>query len=83
MRVYYNEFEFEPADFSAALVFLFTFLARAAIVLLIYVMAKKRVFDKLKQFKFIRGLMSEFNEEEVGNNLVLEVMDYVVGTLHG
>lgn len=39
-------------------------------------MSKKRIFEKLKRFKFVSNLMSEFNEEEVGNTLILEVMDY-------
>lgn len=76
LRVYYNEFEFEPADNSVALVFLFTFLGLATLVFLIYVLSKNKVFDRLRNFRFIDNIMSEFNEEDVGNNLVLEVIDY-------
>jgi hypothetical protein len=75
-RVYYNQFEFEPSDNSIALVFLFTFLGIATVMFLLYVMSKNKVLDKLRNIRFIDNVMSEFNEEDVGNHLVLEVIDY-------
>lgn len=76
LRVYYNEFEFEPTDNSIALVFLFTFLGLTTVVFLLYVLSKNKIFDKLRSIKFVDNIMSEFSEEDVGNNLVLEVIDY-------
>lgn len=76
LRVYYNEFEFEPSDNSVALVFLFTFLGIATFSFLLYVLNKNKVLDKLRNVRFVDNIMSEFSEEDVGNNLVLEVIDY-------
>ena len=44
--------------------------------MIIYMMAKKRMLDSLKRFDFVKNVLGEFNEEIVGNNLVLDIVDY-------
>jgi hypothetical protein len=76
LKVFYNEFEFEPADFSIPLLFLFSFLIILSAAFVLYILVKYRILGKLRAIKFFDNIMSEFNEEDVGNNLVLEVIDY-------
>ena len=67
---------FEPVDFSIPLIFFFAFIGLAAFSLVIYVMAKRGSFDRLKHLDFVKNIMVEFNEESVGNHLVLDIVDY-------
>ena len=48
----------------------------AVIILLLYVMARRRLLEKLKSIQFFQSILGEFNEENIGNNLVLEIVDY-------
>jgi hypothetical protein len=48
----------------------------AVIVLLLYVMARKRLLDGLRNVQFFQSIIAEFNEDNIGNNLVLEIIDH-------
>jgi biopolymer transport protein ExbB/TolQ len=76
MRVFYNEFSFQPSDMAVPLMFLLTFLIICTAAVILYILIKNKILGKLRAIKFIDNIVSEFNEEDVGNNLVLEVIDY-------
>jgi hypothetical protein len=74
--VYYSKFAFEPADFSITLVFLFTFIGIAIVALLLWVMARNKLLDGCQRITFFKNVLGEFDSNEVGDGLVLQVLDY-------
>lgn len=58
------------------MMFLLTFLIICTVAFILYLLIKNKILGKLRAIKFIDNIVSEFNEEDVGNNLVLEIIDY-------
>lgn len=56
--------------------FLFTFIGIAILALLLWVMAKNKLLDSCQKITFFKNVIGEFDSNEVGDGLVLQVLDY-------